>query len=578
MARILDDSGGELIGYTSRWSAHAGETIELMVSTTAASFDASIVRLRHGDPSPKGPGFRALPVPSAIDGTYEGAVQTIAAGSYAVVDDLPELRALALWVWPTRPRAGCEQTVLAGSSAVVGVNGDGHAFLRAGGAEITSPEPLAHERWTQIVISLGSDRTALAVDGAVVARAGGAAPLAGTVHLAADLDRDAHFEGRLEELTGFRAALADDDLAPAALAALSPDWRCDMRTARLVNAPMTAVTGRHWDDDTTDFRGAPDEYAAVHFHSDDLEDAGWEPALALTIPDDLTSGVYAFALSAGDLVDHVPFVVRPRPGAPTARIALLLPTLTYQVYGNERLIAGGEAGMAPVPEGDLPVDPADTWLERHPEAGRSCYDYHPDGHGVALVSQLRPIPNVRPQFRWWLLDAPERFGADLYLVDWLDELGEPYDVFTDHDLHAAGRVLLDDYAVILTGTHPEYTTRAMLGRLRRLPRRRRPADVPGRQRLLLGDEHRSRAPASRRGAARRQRHARMVVAARRAAPPDHRRAGRAVALPRARSQPARRRRLRLAVRRPRCRARLPRARRRAAIPPGRGSSRASRAR
>ena len=226
---------------------------------------------------------------------------------------------------------------------------------------------------------------------------------------------------------------------------------------------MTAVTGRHWNDDTTDFRGAPDEYAAVHFHSDDLEDAGWEPALSLTIPEDLASGIYAFALSAGELVDHVPFVVRPSPGRPTARIGVLLPTLTYQVYGNERLIAGGETGMAPAPVGDVELDPADRWLERHPEAGRSCYDYHADGHGVALVSMLRPIPNLRPSFRWWITDAPERFGADLYLVDWLEALGEPYDVLTDHDLHAEGRALLEGYSVVLTGTHPEYSSRAMLG-------------------------------------------------------------------------------------------------------------------
>jgi N,N-dimethylformamidase len=463
VARIVDDGSGELIGYTDRWSAHAGETIDLMVSTTAASFTASIVRLRHGDLSPSGPGFRATPVASAIDGSYPGRVQPIRAGSHGIVEGAPEVRTAALWAWPTRPRAGHEQVLLASSDAVLLLDEEGRPGLRVAGVELTGPEPLAHERWVQLAIVLGSGRIALAVGGRVVCSiARGADPVAGTIKLACDNAEERHFDGRLEELTAFAAALEDDALALDALAATPPDWQCDIRSARLVNAPMTAVTGRRWDDDTTDFRCAADEYAAVHFHSDDLEDALWEPALSLTVPPDLASGIYAFALSADGLEDHVPFVVRPHPGQPKARFALLLPTLTYQVYGNERLIAGGDTGMAPAPIGDVPLDPADIWLERHPEAGRSCYDYHADGHGVALVSLRRPIPNFRPSFRWWITDAPERFGADLYLVDWLDELGEPYDVITDHDLHDEGLPLLADYRVVLTGTHPEYCSRAML--------------------------------------------------------------------------------------------------------------------
>jgi N,N-dimethylformamidase len=462
--RILDDDGHELIGYTDRWSAQAGQSIELMVSTTSASFAARVVRLRHGDPSPEGPGFLATPVASAIDGSYPGVVQLMRAGSHGIAESAPAVRTVALWVWPTRPCAGREQALLACGEAMLFLDADGRPGLRAAGAELTGPVPLARERWVQLAIVLGAGRIALAVEGRVVASSEeGAEPMAGTIQLACDGHEERHFDGRLEELTGFGRALEDDVLALEALAAEAPDWRCDIRSVRLVNAPMTAVTGHLWDDDTTDFRAAPAEYGAVHFHSDDLEDAGWEPALSLTIPESLASGIYAFELSADGLEDHVPFVVRPAPGQPRARAALLLPTLTYQVYGNERLIAGGDTGMAPAPVGDVSRDPADCWLDRHPEAGRSCYDYHADGHGVALVSLRRPIPNLRPSFRWWITDAPERFGADLYLVDWLDELGEPYDVITDHDLHDEGLALLADYRVVLTGTHPEYSSRAMLG-------------------------------------------------------------------------------------------------------------------
>jgi N,N-dimethylformamidase len=80
----------------------------------------------------------------------------------------------------------------------------------------------------------------------------------------------------------------------------------DVRTLRLVNAPTLAVTGRHWDDDTTDFRDAADQYAAVHFHDDDLEDAGWPAMAEFRVPEDLASGVYAFRLTTAALTDHVP--------------------------------------------------------------------------------------------------------------------------------------------------------------------------------------------------------------------------------------------------------------------------------
>ncbi len=70
------------------------------------------------------------------------------------------------------------------------------------------------------------------------------------------------------------------------------------------------------------------------------------------------------------------------------------------------------------------LDEADTWLSAHPEAGLSVYDRHADGSGCSLVSMRRPVPNFRPDFVWWNTGAPERFGADLYITDFLDHRGE----------------------------------------------------------------------------------------------------------------------------------------------------------
>jgi len=204
----------------------------------------------------------------------------------------------------------------------------------------------------------------------------------------------------------------------------------------------------------TDYRDAPDQYTAVHFHEDDVEDAGWPPVAEFVVPATIRSGVYAFRLATASLTDHVPFVVTPPRGHATAKIGLLLPTLTYLAYSNERLIAAGEGGMVPAGRA-VRLDEADTWLSAHPEAGLSTYDRHADGTGCCLVSMRRPVPNFRPDFVWWNTGAPERLGADLYITDF-SITGRAMDALTDHDLHEQGAELLQRYQVILTGTHPEY--------------------------------------------------------------------------------------------------------------------------
>ena len=457
MTRIADTSGRELIGYTSRWSAEAGEALDLMVSTTEERFEVTLLRLRHGDPNPAGPGFFASTVEIPIAGLYPGRLQHIDAGSHAEIDDPKAAQTRGVWVWPTRPRCGRRQLLLDGAGITLFINEEGRVGARVGDTQVLAAEPLRAQRWVRVAGSARAGELALAVADTVTSTSGSAGPGAGEIRLADG------FDGKLEAPFAFDRPLADHELSDEQL---SPDRSWDIRQARLFNAPTLAVTGRLWDDDTTDFRVAPDEYAAVYFHTDDLDDAGWEPTCSLTVPEDLVSGVYAFGLTAGSLTDHVPFVVRPRAGTSSGDIGLLLPTLTYQVYGNERLLDGGETGMAPIPQGEVTLDPADRWLSKHPEAGSSCYDHHADGDGVSLVSLRRPIPNLRPSFVWWITNSPERFGSDLYLVDWLEQRGEPFDVFTDHDLHAAGVALLEQYRVILTGTHPEYYTGSMLDAVR----------------------------------------------------------------------------------------------------------------
>lgn len=227
---------------------------------------------------------------------------------------------------------------------------------------------------------------------------------------------------------------------------------------RCVNAPARAMTGHNWSGREEHFIHAPAEYGAIHFHDDDLEDAGWAMDFELTVPDSMRSDIYAARVSAGGAVDYIPFIVRAPAGRPTAKIAFLVPTATYLAYSNERLSL--DPGTQAIIGHTMVLGPEDLYLHQHPEFGLSTYDHHSDGSGVCYVSRLRPIPNMRPHHRFggtlWGL------AADLHLVDWLNARGFRYDAITDEDLHREGAALLSGYKVVLTGSHPEYYSSAML--------------------------------------------------------------------------------------------------------------------
>jgi N,N-dimethylformamidase len=58
-----------------------------------------------------------------------------------------------------------------------------------------------------------------------------------------------------------------------------------------------------------------------------------------------------------------------------------------------------------------------------------------------------------------------QFVADTYLTAWLERAGQRFDVFTDEDLHHEGAELAGRYRALITGTHPEYYSTAMLDAL-----------------------------------------------------------------------------------------------------------------
>jgi N,N-dimethylformamidase len=244
----------------------------------------------------------------------------------------------------------------------------------------------------------------------------------------------------------------------------------DVSPARLngfaINLPVRGMTGYNWTGDDIVYHHAPQEYGAIHFHDDDIDDARWDVDFSWTVPAKLKSGVYAARLRIGgksspETEDYIPFFVRPPRGTATAKVAFIAPTNSYMAYSNDNLATNSV--VAQLLAGRVPImNASDLYLNEHREYGLSTYSCHSDGTGVCYSSRLRPILNMRPKYRHWLSPSLWQFNADLHLTDWLEQMGYSFDVHTDEDLDREGVELLNRYRVVLTGSHPEYSSERML--------------------------------------------------------------------------------------------------------------------
>ena len=163
--------------------------------------------------------------------------------------------------------------------------------------------------------------------------------------------------------------------------------------------------------------------------------------------------------------DVVPVFILPQPDTATAKVAVLFPTYTYQVYANFERDNFDDSYRARRAEwGVYPHHPAE-----HKEFGLSTYNCHSDGSGVAFSSLRRPVLTFRPgQMAYVDLKGSglRHFPADMHLASWLDAMGIAWDAITDHDLEREGISLLSRYRCVLTGSHPEYQSPATLDALR----------------------------------------------------------------------------------------------------------------
>jgi N,N-dimethylformamidase beta subunit-like protein/concanavalin A-like lectin/glucanase superfamily protein len=515
---------GDLIGYCDHLAIRPGEPIHVMVHTDQAEYESSIVRLIHGDNNPGGPGFREEDVAGIPVLKHPGRPQRTQLGSYAMVDaaPFPDLGSftVAAWVMPTIPVNGLTQGLMSRRDPInsqgfsLTVDGTGCVRLdchRADGQvrSLRASRPLQPGCWYFVAAGYDAQsgdavvyqlrqqwsREPLVADASwgpseatqprvpfLIGAGEWHAPADGRSGWASDcfngkLGAPVLFDRKLSmsELAGvcdsdaasvdmMEGLLARWDFGADQGSCMIPNTRGSELNAELVNMPTRGVTGHRWSGRESDFRLAPSDYDAIHFHADDVEDAGWEPAFTRVLPPEAKSGVYAVRLRAGDLEDRIPFVALPNLTRPaTAPILVVMPTMTYLAYANLPLTPECQPGRPA--EWHPPLSPFEAYMQLHLEFGKGLYERHDDGSGVSYSSARRPIVALRPNYRTSLLDAPRHLGADLYLIDWLETKGFPFEVATDFEVHAHGVDFLHRYAVVLTGSHPEYCTYEMLSAL-----------------------------------------------------------------------------------------------------------------
>ncbi|MCC6793310.1 MAG: N,N-dimethylformamidase, partial [Thermomicrobiales bacterium] len=510
----------EVLGYADKLSVRAGERIQFMVSSERDRYRAEIVHLERAISLDPGAVYAPPIVESPVSGEYPGVSKPIRAGSYVEVPAGDVSFAggvtISVAIYPTVPVREREQGIVsrwsetAQSGFTLAVDGEGHLIWRTGNGStvsvVRSPEALIGKRWYQLAAMFNpatgeshlywdeqprgwvkGNLTGGAIEPGAYADAN--EPILLGASWLADEHGAALYNGKIDRPAVWARALSDDEFvafgngAPGtSIPDLVADWHpveeyrsrrlVDLaptqRHGELVNLPMRLVTGANWTGEQVNFQSVPDQYRAIHFHEDDLEDAKWSVDFAYDAPADLPSGLYAARLEAGETVDYVPFYVRPATGAKAADILYLGSTNTYLAYGNEKLFSLVDTDpemTAKMTSHKVTLTAKDEYMRSRPEIAASTYDNHVDGTGFCYSTRLRPVLTMRPDFINWMTGELRHFSGDMYLVEWLAQQGFGFDVATDEDLHMDGVDALSPYKVIVTGGHPEYWTAPMMDAL-----------------------------------------------------------------------------------------------------------------
>jgi hypothetical protein len=180
---------------------------------------------------------------------------------------------------------------------------------------------------------------------------------------------------------------------------------------------------------------------------------GWPSALTIAVDPSWRSGYYEVTLEidVGGKVrrDHAFFVVRPKNGAPTARILLALATNTWHAYndfGGRNLYTGGTSVSLQRPM-------ARGYLEKPPGAGRRVTTTHPPDPQMAThvgYIQLNHLSPYAGSAGWPDWELP--------FVQWAEREGYALDIVTNADLEDHPDLLAESasYRLLLSVGHDEY--------------------------------------------------------------------------------------------------------------------------
>jgi len=505
----------EYLGYPDRISVPAGERVEFRLSSKRSSVNVEVLRLRCADVDAKGPGFKYDVVASAVDGVHTCLDQEIRPGSCAEIRHDGALVpgatgwSFGAYIYPTRlagePKAvmgnWCSETA---RGYALEIDADGHPALRLGGQRHTLSVTVPQHAWSFIAAAFDGQKVTVSLltpaDGTRGERAfsetfdlgagvgagaldSGLSFLIAAHHLDPSGRFTAHFDGKIEAPRMFSTVMTAEALRTVAVSprtgATSPalvafwdfaegittlsikDLSPNRLDGVLLQLPRRGVTGFFWSGAVHDFRLAPAEYAAIHFHSDDIYDCQWQTTFALDIPEDWKTGVYALRLTpegqekGGPCESYVTFFVTPGRKTKRADLVVVLSVATYLAYANSALRLY-QVHFETLMEHVLWLPMDDLYLQEHPEVGQSTYDCHVDGSGRAYSSWLRPILNMRPRGYWF------NMINDTHILDWLEEKGIAYDVITDVELDRDGARALKPYRAMITPTHAEYYSFAMM--------------------------------------------------------------------------------------------------------------------
>ncbi|MDX1402709.1 MAG: DUF6605 domain-containing protein, partial [Kiloniellales bacterium] len=330
-----------LIGYADRLSLRPGESIEFKVSSTGPGpFEARLWRSICADPNPAGPGIWEEAVETPLAESYPSRVQEFFPGSYVKVpvhtmDELAGNFTVALAIWPTMPKGGAQALFDLRGSAEEGItlsiSRDGVLAFQlqsARGIEaISVPQPLLERCWTLISASYDAADRSLVLRQEILGQNlppvsarrtvewSGLQLLASSeILIAAEktftngASRIArHFNGKVEAPSFYSRVLNEaevhrvlkgdclegaighwdfsENIPTTTISDIGPNGL----QGEVVNFPARAMTGWRWSGQEMCWRHQPEDYAAIHFHEDDIYDFGWDSDIALRIPDDLPS-------------------------------------------------------------------------------------------------------------------------------------------------------------------------------------------------------------------------------------------------------------------------------------------------